>query len=156
MPSISLVPADRRSARLVTALPGSEWFEFEAELAAGERLRLEPEGRAFPTRGTVSIRRGLDHEPSGDRIADTFRYIESCTDSETGAHVDERFGVTLFMPAAAFDRLAQRAQWGLPALVLSFDAGGAVVTGAAGDLCFRRQARSWEQIAGATLTQRLQ
>jgi hypothetical protein len=158
MPAISLVPDGPASARLTTALSGSEWFEFDAALAPAMNLRFEPDGRAFPARGTVSIRRGLDHAESGERVVDSFRYIGSCTDDDTGERVEERFGVTLFMPEAAFDRLTQRAHWELPAIVLFFDPASQVITrqpgGNAEDLRFRPQPRPWEQIASATLTQR--
>jgi hypothetical protein len=159
MPAISLIPSDIASARLTAALPGSEWFEFEAALAPAMNLRFAPGGREFPGRGTVSIRRGLDHAESGERIVDSFRYIESCTDDETGAPIEERFGVTLFMAEAAFDRLMQRVHWDLPALVLYFDPSSEVITldpaGGVEDLFFRTEPRSWEKITGATLTQRV-
>ena len=158
MHALSLVPAEIASARLTAELAGSEWFEFEAALAPAMNLRLAPDGRSFPAKGTVSIRRGLDHAASGERIVDSFRYIESCTDDETGEHVEERFGVTLFMAEAAFDRLMQRAHWGPPALVLSFDPSSEVIAidPAAGidHLWFRREPPSWEEIQSATLTQR--
>lgn len=83
--------------------------------------------------------------------------IESCTAEDTGEHVEERFGVALFMPEAAFDRLMERAHWGLPELVLFFDAASEVITFAPGgsleDLRFRTNPRPWEEIASATLTQ---
>jgi hypothetical protein len=158
MPAIYLIPGNLESARLTAGLAGSEWFEFEAALAPAMNLRFVPDGRKFPAAGTVSIRRGLDHAESGERIADSFRYIESCTDDETGEHVEERFGVTLFMAEAAFDRLMQRAHWGLPALVLIFDPSSEVITvdpaGGIEDVWFRSGPGSWEAIASATLTQR--
>jgi hypothetical protein len=158
MPAISLVADGPASARLTTALSGSEWFEFDAALAPVINLRFEPDGRPFPARGTVSIRRGLDYAASGERVMDAFRYIESCTDDDTGEHVEERFGVTLFLPEAAFDRLTQRVNWGLPDLVLFFDPASQVIAvapgGSAEDLRFRSRPRPWEQVASATLTQR--
>ena len=158
MPAISLIPQRNASVRLVASLGGSEWFEFQAALAPAMNIRFAPDGRTFPSSGTVSIRRGFDHAKSGERIVDSFRYIESCTDDETGEHVQERFGVTLFMAEAAFDRLMQRAHWGPPALVLSFDPSSEVITmdPSAGidALWFRREPRSWEEIRSATLTQR--
>jgi hypothetical protein len=157
MPALFLIPAGADTARLTAALTGSEWFEFAASLAPTPNLRLEPDGRPFPRKGAVSIRRGLDHATSGERIVDSFRYIESCIAEDTGEHVEERFGVTLFMPEAAFDRLMERVHWGLPELVLFFDAASEVITFAPGgspeDLSFRRNARPWEEIASATLTQ---
>jgi hypothetical protein len=158
MHAIFLIPANTDSARLTVALGGSEWFEFDAGLAPGMHLRLAGEGRSFPARGTVSIRRGMDHAASGERVVDSFRYIAGCIDDETGEPVPERFGVTLFMAEAAFDRLLQRAHWGLPALALFFDPASEVITAAAAGnadaLFFRRQPRSWEQISSVTLTQR--
>ena len=157
MPAIFLMPAGAETARLTAALTGSEWFEFAATLAPTMNLWLEPDGRRFPRKGTVSIRRGLDHATSGERIVDSFRYIESCTAEDTGEHVEERFGVTLFMAEAAFDRLMERAHWGLPELVLFFDASSEVITfqpgGAVEDLSFRAKPRPWEEISSATLTQ---
>ncbi|HEY8360344.1 MAG TPA: hypothetical protein VIL30_23050, partial [Ramlibacter sp.] len=128
MPAISLLPAETAAARLVVALAGSEWLEFDAVLAPTLNLRIAPGGQGFPARGTVSIRRGPDHTDAGERIADVLRYIESCSDEDTGEHVQERFGVTLFLAEPAFDRLVARAHWGLPALVLSFDASSQVIT----------------------------
>jgi hypothetical protein len=158
MTSISLVPANIASARLTAGLDGSEWFEFEATLDPAMNLRFAPDGRKFPAAGTVSIRRGVDHSASGERIVDSFRYIESCTDDETGQRVEERFGVALFMAEAAFDRLMQRAHWGLPALVLSFDPSSQVIAsdpaGGVEDVRFRSGLRSWEEVTGVTLTQR--
>ena len=157
MPAIFLIPAGAETARLTAALTGSEWFEFAAFLAPAMNLRLQPDGRPFPRKGTVSIRRGVDHATSGERIVDSFRYIESCTAEDTGEHVEERFGVTLFMAEAAFDRLIERAHWGLPELVLFFDASSEVITfepgGAPEDLRFRAKPRPWEEISSATLTQ---
>jgi hypothetical protein len=159
MPAISLIPLASQSARLVVALAGSEWFEFDAALAPTMNLRFAPDGRKFPAKGSVSIRRGPDRSVSGERIEDSFRYIESCTDADTGEQVEERFGVTLFMAEAAFDRLAARAHWGLPALVLAFDPLSTVIAldpaGGPDDLWFRPAPRPWEKIASATLTQRL-
>jgi hypothetical protein len=158
MPAISLIPGDIEAARLTAGLTGSEWFEFEAALVPAMNLRFAPDGRRFPARGTVSIRRGLDYARSGERIVNSFRYIESCTDHDTGEHVEERFGVTLFMAEAAFDRLMERAHWGLPALVLFFDSSSEVITiDPAGDvehLWFRLELRPWEKVTSATLTQR--
>ena len=156
MPVISLLPAGVETARLVTATGGSEWFEFDALVAPGNDVRLEPHGHRFPGRGTVSIRRGADRTADGERIADALRYIESCTDEVTGRPVDARFGVTLFLDEAAFDRLVGRVNWGLPALDLFFDPSSPVVTqdAGSGDLCFRTQPRPWEAIASTTLTQR--
>jgi hypothetical protein len=157
MPAIFLTPAGAETARLTVTLAGSEWFEFAAALAPTMNLRFEPDGRRFPLKGSVSIRRGVDHTKSGERIVDSFRYIESCTAGDTGEHVEERFGVTLFMPEAAFDRLTERAHWGLPELVLFFDASSEVITfepgGNVQDLRFRLNPRPWEEIASATLTQ---
>lgn len=158
MPAISLIPAAIDSARLTAGLAGFEWFEFEAALAPAMNLSLAPDGRKFPARGTVSIRRGPDHAESGERIVDSFRYIASCTDDDTGEQVAERFGVTLFMAEAAFDRLVQRVDWGLPEVDLLFEPSSEVVAfqpgGRPEDLVFRPQPRPWEQIASATLTQR--
>jgi hypothetical protein len=157
MPALFLIPAGAETARLTAALTGSEWFEFGATLAPTMNLRCEPDGRPFPRQGTVSIRRGLDHGTSGERIVDSFRYIESCTADDTGERVEERFGVTLFMAEAAFDRLMARAHWGLPELVLFFDASSEVITcdpgGSLEDLRFRPNPRPWEKISSATLTQ---
>jgi hypothetical protein len=159
MLALDLIPLELASARLTAGLSGSEWFEFDVALAPAMNLRFAPDGRSFPARGTVSIRRGVDHAASGEPIVDSFRYIESSTDHDTGGHVQERFGVTLFMAEDAFDRLTGRAQWGLPALVLYFDASSQVITPQAGgkaeDLGFRPQPQPWERIVGATLTQRL-
>jgi len=158
MPVIFLIPAGAETARLTAALTGYEWFEFEAALAPRMNLRFEPDGRKFPLNGMVSIRRGLDRAKSGEPIVDSFRYIESCTEEDTGEHVEERFGVTLFMPEAAFDRLMGRAQWGLPEVVLFFDAASEVITfdpgGDVDDLWFRPNPQPWERISSATLTQR--
>ena len=158
MPAIFLIPAGAETARLTAALTGSEWFEFEAVLAPTMNLRFEPDGRKFPRKGIVSIRRGLDYAKSGERIVDSFRYIESCTLDGTGEHVEERFGVTLFMPEAAFDRLTLRAHWGLPEVVLFFEASSEVITldrgGDVESLWFRPSPRPWEKISSATLTQR--
>jgi hypothetical protein len=158
MHAISLIPGPIHDARLTAGLAGSEWFEFEAALDPTTNLRFAPDGRRFPIVGTVSIRRGLDHAESGERIVDSFRYIESCTDDVTGEHVEERFGVTLFMAEAAFDRLTGRVHWGLPVVVLFFDAPSEVISGDAagggGDLFFHPRPRPWERIASVTLTQR--
>jgi len=157
MPVISLLPAALDTARLVTGTGGSEWLEFDAVLAPATVLRLEPQGQRFPGRGTVSVRRGTDRAAGGERIADVLRYIEPCTDDVTGLPVDARFGVTLFLAEAAFDRLVARVHWGLPALDLLFDASSPVVTqdaGRGGGLRFRTQPQPWEAIASATLTQR--
>ena len=157
MPALFLIPAAADTARLTATLAGSEWFEFAASLAPTMNLRLEPDGRPFPRKGTVSIRRGPNHAHSGERIVDSFRYIESCTAEDTGERVEERFGVTLFMAEAAFDRLMGRAHWGLPEVVLFFDAASEVITlqpgGSLEDLRFRTKPRPWEEIASATLTQ---
>jgi hypothetical protein len=159
MPAISLIPGKIESARLVSALAGSEWFEFDAALAPSMNIRFVSDARKFPVKGTVSIRRGPDYSQSGERIVDSFRYIESCTDDDTGEQVEERFGVTLFMEEAAFDRLSERTHWGLPTLVLFFDPSSKVITfhlaGSADELCFRPDPRPWEKISSATLTQRL-
>jgi hypothetical protein len=159
MPAVSLIPGDVGTGRLTAGLAGSEWFEFEAALAPTMNLRFAHDGTSFPARGTVSIRRGPDRAQSGERIVDSFRYIESCTDRDTGEHVEARFGVTLFMAEAAFDRLMGRVHWGLPALVLYFDAASEVITSAPGgdaeDLRFRAEPDPWEKIASATLTQGL-
>jgi hypothetical protein len=157
MPAISLIPGKIETARLTAGLTGSEWLEFEAALAPTMNLRFAHDGTRFPAKGTVSIRRGPDRANSGERIVDSFRYIESCTDGDTGKQVEARFGVTLFMAEAAFDRLTSRVHWGLPALVLSFDAASEVITFAPGgdvdDLRFRAEPDPWEKIASATLTQ---
>jgi hypothetical protein len=158
MPAIFLLPAQTDTARLTAALGGWEWFEFDAVLAPAMNLRFADDGRAFPAQGTVSIRRGDDRAASGERIADSFRYIAACVDGETGEPVEERFGVTLFMDAAGFDRLVQRVHWGLPEVALFFDVGSEVIrgtgTGPTESLSFRGQPQSWEKISSATLTQR--
>jgi hypothetical protein len=159
MAAIFLIPAGAEPARLTAALTGSEWFEFEAVLAPTMNLRFKPDGRKFPLKGTVSIRRGMDHAMSGERIVDSFRYVESCTTDDTGEHVEERFGLTLFIPEAAFDRLTQRAHWGLPEVVLFFDTSSEVITpdpgGGLEDLWFRPEPQPWEKVSSATLTQHL-
>jgi hypothetical protein len=154
---LTLLPGTRESARLTVGTAGFEWLEFEAALAPTTDLRLVPDGRPFPSRGTVSIRRGPDHGAEGERIVDALRYIEGCVDDVTGEAVRERFGVTLFIAPATFDRLVERAHWGLPEVVLSFDPSGSVVapTRSADGLSFHRDRGAWERIAGATLTQRL-
>jgi hypothetical protein len=156
--AVYLVPAAIKTARLTAGLAGSEWFEFDAALAPRMDLRFVPEGTPFPTRGTVSIRRGLDRAQSGERLADSFRFIAGATDDETGEPVPARFGVTLFMAEAAFDRLLARMHWGLPELVLFFDAASQVLVqrpgGGPEDLDFRANPQAWERIASATLTQR--
>ena len=157
MPVISLLPAGLESARLVTASGASEWLEFDAIVAPATVLRLEPQGRRFPGHGTVSVRRGADHAAGGERIADALRYIDACTDDVSGLPVDARFGVTLFLAEAAFDRLVARVNWSLPALDLFFDPSSPVViedAGSGGDLRFCTQPRPWEAIASTTLTQR--
>ena len=153
MHAISVLPGGLETARLTVLPSGSEWFEFDATLAPATKLRFASDGRQFPVRGTVSIRRGLD-----EADVDSFRYIEGCTDDDTGEQVEERFGVTLFIAEDAFDRLLQRTHWGLPALVLFFDASSTVITpdraGAADGLLFHPRPRPWEKVASATLTQR--
>jgi hypothetical protein len=159
MHSISLIPAAKASARLVVALAGPEWLEFDVVLAPAMQIRFAPESGRFPVDGTVSIRRGRDVSAAGERITDSFRYIEACIDDETGEPVAERFGVTLFMEEAAFDRLTARPAWGLPSIDLLFDSASQVIaadaSGASDALCFRRVPQPWERIASATLTQRL-
>jgi hypothetical protein len=156
--ALSLVPAAMESARLTAGLEGSEWFEFGATLAAATDLRFAPEGTPFPANGTVSLRRGADRAQSGERLADSFRFIAGAVDHESGEQVPARFGVTLFLPEAAFDRLLARMHWGLPQLVLFFDAASEVVRQRAGggpeQLDFRAGVQSWERIASATLAQR--